>query len=139
MSYQQTINEIRSVAAAVNPEGRFDHGRIVDASQAFAGDYPVIWLYPFNTFVPTADENLDDNVLLIGFWAQDSPSSTTAEREAIIASMYDLAKQFFTQLQLSKLVRVNGKIQLEPQYQMYLGTVSGYAARLTYQNFTPCE
>jgi len=139
MSYQQTINEIRTVAQVVNPTGRFDHGRIIDVSQAFAGDYPVIWLYPFNTLMPTADEILDDNTLLLGFWFQDSPSSSNAEREEIIARAYDLAKQFFTQVQLSKVVRINGRIQLEPQYQMYSGTVSGYAARFTYQNYEPCE
>ncbi len=139
MSYLQTINEVRTVAQVVNPTGRFDHGRIIDVSQAFAGDYPVIWLYPFNTLTPNADEILDDSTLLIGFWQQDSPASTNAEREQIIGAMYDLAKQFFTQLQLNKLVRINGKVQLEPQYQMYSGTVSGYAARFNYQNFAPCE
>jgi hypothetical protein len=139
MSYQSTVNEIRAVANVINPTGRFDHGRIVDASAAFAGDYPLIWLYPFNTLLPLGDDSIDDNTLLVGFWVQDSPSSTNAEREANIAAMYDLCKQFFTQLGLSKIVRVSQRPTLEPQYQMYGGTVCGYAARFNYQNFSPCD
>lgn len=140
MSYLQTVNAVESAANTVNPTGMFDHGRVVDASQAFRGPFPVIWLYPMNTDIPSpgGPEFIDDNVLLIGFWKQDKPASTTAERKQIIADMDTLARAFLVQLVADKLIRIIGKIREEPQYQMYNGTVSGVALRLTYQNFAPC-
>jgi hypothetical protein len=139
MSFLQTVNAIRAAANTVNPTGRFDHGRIVDASQAFNGDYPVIWLYPVNIDLATGAEFIDDNTILIGFWAQDKPDTSTQERELLIAAMDDLCRQFFMLLQQNKLIRIPGKVRLEPQYFMYNGTVSGMAARFTYQNFDPCD
>jgi hypothetical protein len=138
MSYQQTVNEVRVVAQTINAEGTFDHGRIVDASAAFKVAMPVIWLYPFDMMGASGGEFIDDNMLLIGFWKQDSPKSLTSERESIIESMYQLSKQFTDLLQQNKLIRINGKIRREPQYQMYNGTVSGIAVQFTYQNFGPC-
>jgi hypothetical protein len=139
MSFIQTVNEIRGVANSVNPNGRFDHGRVVDASQAFKGAYPFIWLYPFNMDAASGGDFIDDNILLIGFWAQDKPSTSTADREVIIAAMDALAREFFAELQENKLIRILGKVRMEPQYQMYNGTVSGIAARFTYQNFAACD
>ena len=138
MSYQQTVNEIRATAETVNPDGTFDHGRIVDASQSFNVAFPYIHLYPFNVQGASGDDFIDDNTLLIGFWGQDSPDSSTLQREELIASMESLADQFLTLLQQNKLIRILGKIQKEPQYKMYNGHVSGWAVRFTYQNFTPC-
>lgn len=137
MSYQQTINEIRTVAQQVNHNGRFDHGRHVDLSQMFAGDYPFIYLYPININKAVDPEFIDTNVILLGFWMQDKPESTNAEREEIISQMDKLSDAFVNEIAELKQVKVSG-VSKEPQYQMYQGTLSGFAVRFNYQNFAPC-
>ncbi len=137
MSYQSTVNEIRSAATVVNPNGRFDHGRHVDLSQMFEGDHPIIYLYPF-TVTPGIDPDfIDSSVLLLGFFKQDRPDTSNEEREKIIAEMDVLSTSFLDTLIDMKLVKVSS-VTKEPQYQMYQGTISGYAVRLSYQNFSPC-
>lgn len=137
MSYQQTVNEIKAAAETVNPNGRFAHGRHVDLSQEFEGDYPFIYLYPM-TISPGVDPNfIDTNTIMLGFWMEDKPESTNTEREAIIAAMDALSTSFIEQLEDSKGVRITS-LTKEPQYQMYQGTLSGFAIRFQYQNFTPC-
>lgn len=138
MSYQQTVNEVRAAAIAVNPDGRFDHGRHVDLSQMFEGDYPFIYLYPFTIQDPAGEDFLVDSTLLVGFWMQDKPESTNAEREQLIAEMDVLSQAFLSKLKESKLVQIIGRPSREPQYSMYQGTLSGFAARFQYQNFDPC-
>lgn len=137
MSYQTTVNEIRTAAESVNPSGRFDHGRHVDLSQMSEGDYPFIYMYPININPAEDPDFIDSSIILIGFFRQDRPDTSNAEREAIIAEMDVLSDAFMTQLASSKLVKITNKNK-EPQYQMYQGTLSGFAVRFTYQNFTPC-
>ena len=137
MSYQQTVNEIRNAARTVNPNGRFDHGRHVDLSQMFEGDYPFIYLYPINTSPGVDPEFIDTNTILLGFWKQDKAESSNEEREKIISDMDALSTAFLEQIAELKGTRITA-VSKEPQYQMYQGTLSGFALRFTYQNFSPC-
>lgn len=138
MSYQSTVNEIRAAAiTALNGTGRFDHGRHIDLSQKFSGDYPFIFLYPITVTPADSPDFIDKNNLLIGFWMQDSPESSTIQREQIIAHMDVLSTAFMIVLADDSMVRVTN-VRKEPQYGMYAGTLSGFAIQLTYQNFTPC-
>jgi hypothetical protein len=68
---------------------------------------------------------------------QDRPDTSTLEREQIIAQMDMLSNQFFSELESNAKARVSGK-RKEPQYQMYQGTVSGFAIQFTYESFDPC-
>lgn len=137
MSYQTTVNEIRAAANNVNPTGRFDHGRYVDLSQGFDGEYPIIYLYPLNINPSHEPEFIDSSTVLMGFFQQDKPDTSNEERESIISEMDILSEAFIDSLSESKHVKITGKSK-EPQYQMYQGTLSGFALRFTYQNFTPC-
>lgn len=137
MSYQTTVNEIRAAALAVNPNGRFDHGRHVDLSQLFEGAYSMIYLYPINVNEAIDPEFINLSTIMLGFFAQDKPDTSTIEREAIIASMDVLSTAFLEQLSESKFVKITN-VTKEPQYQQYQGTISGFAVRFTYQNLTPC-
>lgn len=137
MSYQSTVTEIRTAAEAVNPHGRFMHGRHVDLSQDAEGCYPVIYLYPITTNRATDPEFIDSHNLTIGFWMEDKPDSSNEDRENIIAKMDQLSDEFLLVLEELRGSRISN-VQKEPQYQMYQGTLSGYAIRLTYQNFTAC-
>jgi hypothetical protein len=137
MSYQQTVNEIRAAAEAVNPDGRFSHGRHVDLSQMFEGYYSMIYLYPFTINQSVDPEFIDSSTLLMGFFAQDKPDTSNEEREQIIADMDELSELFIEQLVLNKYAKIT-QLTKEPQYQQYQGTISGFAVRFNYQNFTPC-
>lgn len=138
MSYQSTVNEIRAAAnTALNGSGRFDHGRHVDLSSKFDGDYPFIFLYPITITPPDSPGFIDRNSMLIGFWMEDKPDTSTLEREAIIAQMDLLSNIFLETLGDNSKVRITGQ-RKEPQYQMYQGTLSGFALQLTYENFTAC-
>lgn len=138
MSYQTTVNEIRAAAEAVNPNGRFINGRHLDISQAFDGAYSVICLYPININKVIDPEFIDSSVILLGFFKQDRPDTSNDEREQIIADMDELSDLFIEQLSENKLIKISN-ITKEPQFQQYLGTISGFAVRFNYQNFTPCE
>lgn len=143
MTYQITVDSIRTAALAAlgldgegNQFGRFVHGRIIDASQAYDGKYPLIVLYPFQIRQSVDPDFLDGSDLLVAFWKQDSAVSTPEDREAIISQMDTLSDLFLSNLTDNKYVRFSGVIK-EPQYQFYSGTLSGFALRMTYTNFDP--
>lgn len=136
--YVQTVNEIKAAAVAVNPHGRFDHGRTVDLSQSFDGYYPLIWLYPWNIQDPENSGFLYRHpVVLIGFWELDKPESNNEQRKEIIGRMEVLKDRF-----IAKLREDNKKFQIsnvvsEPLYQMHNGTLTGIGVKFVYQNFDP--
>jgi hypothetical protein len=138
MSYQSTVNQIRAAAtSALNGQGRFDHGRHVDISQKFDGEYPFIFLYPVTVVRPDSPGFINRGNILIGFWMQDRPDTSTLDREQIIAQMDTLSDVFITALELNDKSRITG-VRKEPQYQMYQGTVSGFAIQFTYENYDAC-
>lgn len=135
-NYQNIVNACR---AAVPSGERFIHGRLVDFSQGYTGTYPLITLLPFTITDAkgTPDGRFDSALLVIGFWKQDRPDTSPAEREALIAEMDLLSGAFLdnllarTDLQLSSILK-------EPQYQMFPGTLSGFAASFTLNLLAPC-
>lgn len=136
MSYKSTVQEIRSAALqALNGSGRFDHGRHADVSQKFEGDYPFINLYPID--ISPSDDFIDTNNILIGFYKQDRPDTSTVERENIIADMDTLCTIFMNILRNNDLVQVTNE-RREPIYHVYQGHLSGFAVQFTYRNFSKC-
>jgi hypothetical protein len=137
MSYLQTVSEIRAAAIHVNPNGTFDHGGHVDISQDFAKSTPFIYLYPIS-ITPGIEPNfIDNNTVLIGFWQQDKPHSSTEEREETLSEMDILSTAFINQLKDNNYVSVTN-VRKEPVYKHYQGHFSGFLVQFTYQNFTPC-
>lgn len=137
MSYLNTVQQIRTSAVAVNPNGSFDHGRIVDFSQNFDRKMPYIWLYPFTITDAGADDNLDSSTIIVGFFRQDRPDTSVQERETIIGEMDVLCSAFLEHLKENNTISVTG-VTREPQYGFHQGHVSGFACRFTYQNLAPC-
>jgi hypothetical protein len=125
--YQNIVTAVRNVANAINPTGRFDHGRMVDISQEFTGTYPYIYLYPFK-IVQGRNDYSTTRDLIVGFWVEDRPDTSVQEREALISQMDELSDSFIVELQDVLDVEVFEK---EPQYQMFNGTLSGYAVVFT--------
>ena len=136
--YKQTVNEIKVAAVTVNPNGRFEEGRVVDLSQKFKGSYPMIWLYPWRISDPDPRNFLYRHPLVIGFWEPDKPHSSVEERREIIHRMEVLKDLFVAKLKEQNPQHQISALFSEPQYQMHNQTVSGYAVSFTYENFSPC-
>jgi hypothetical protein len=139
-TYQAIVNEIRQASmACLENNGRFIHGRIVDASRVYEGKYPLIVLYPFIIRKGESEDNeiFDSTQLFMGFWMQDAPDTTEEQREAIIAEMDILSEVFLDSLRDSSTVRLSA-VDKEPQYQFYQATLSGFALRFNITTLTPC-
>lgn len=135
MSYQSTVDQLRAAAQVVNPDKTFISGRQVDFSQEFDGKFPAIHLAPFT--ITEATEALDSQDLLVGFWMQDAPDSNVDDREDIVRQMELMCRAFLAQLRTDNRIDIKGVV-MEPQFQMYNGTVSGFATKFTYYNLPPC-
>lgn len=127
LTYQNIVDLIRIVATAVNPSGTFVHARRSDGSLEYPGAMPQIHLYPFNI---SGNEGRQTE-LLIGFWQQDSPESSNEEREAIIAEMDILCREFLATLDDNYDTIQLTNIVSEPNYRQLAGTLSGYTLKFT--------
>lgn len=139
-TYQRIVDEIRNASTvALDNVGRFMHGRIVDASRVYDGEYPLIVLYPFTIRKADGEDNdaFDSTQLLLGFWKQDAPDTNELQREAIIAEMDTLSETFLDQLRDSSIIQISN-IDKEPQYQFYQGTLSGFAVRFSINVLQTC-
>jgi hypothetical protein len=122
------------------PEGaRFLHGRLIDFTQNYSGVYPLVTLLPFtlNDARSTPDAIFDSANVVVGFWEQDRPDTSPAEREATITAMDELSDAFLDAILESPAVKLTN-IQKEPQYQMFQATLSGFAVSFTLQLIAPC-
>ncbi len=138
MGYLETVQAVRLAAEAVNPQGSYYHGRRVDLSEKHRTKLPVIWLYPFNITDATTDQVMNTNNLLIGFWAQDKPSSSVIERETLIAQMDLLCTSFLRELRSNNQISIEN-VTREPQIQYYQGTLSGIAMSCNLLNVADCD
>lgn len=138
MAYQAIVDFLRDTAEAVNEDGTFIHGRKIDGSIEYNEPFPQIHLYPFTSTIDTSGGLVETANIVMGFWFQDAPDSSNAERESIIASADQLCQAFIQEIVEADGFDISG-IRTEPQYQTIHGTLSGYA--LTFQLKTaanPC-
>ena len=134
-NYQNIVNVCRDAT----PQGlRFIHGRLQDFTNEYSGTYPLVTLLPFTItdFRSTPDSVFDNSNILVGFWQQDSPDTTPSQREAIIAAMDNLSDTFIDNL-LDIGIKLSN-INKEPQYQMFQGTLSGFAISFRIDIIAPC-
>jgi hypothetical protein len=135
-NYQNIVNTCRD---AVPNNERFIHGRLIDFSQNYTGTYPLITLLPFTVTDSrsTPDGIFDNSNLILGFWMQDRPDTTPEQREEIIHQMDLLSDSFINNLLESSILKLTN-IRKEPQYQMFQGTLSGYAISFNLSLVSPC-
>jgi len=135
-NYQNIVDICRD---AVPNDLRFIHGRLVDFSQGYSGTYPLITLLPFTiTDARSTPDNIFDNAsLILGFWKQDSPDTTAEQREQLISETDLISDLFLNNILESNQIKLTN-IQKEPQYQMFQGTLSGYAISFTISLISPC-
>lgn len=130
MSYQGVVNIIRGVAQAVNPTGFFEHGRTWDASLNFDEGSPQIYLYPLTNTVDESNNYFETWSIVMGFFFQDAPDSTPAEREDIIANADDLLRSFIATISQVEGIAISG-VRAEPKYRQMAGTYSGMLLNFT--------
>lgn len=133
MAYQEIVNAVRNTVAELDGDVKFQNGLTVDASLFSVDNLPCVILFPFISNVDITNNFYESHNLLIGFYDQDTPSTSTEEREAIIARMDVLSRDFILRLDGNISGNITG-IRREPQYRQYAGTVSGYAIQLTVES-----
>jgi len=135
-NYQNIVDVCR---AATPNSMRFIHGRLVDFSQGYSGTYPLVTLLPFTVSDARGapDGVFDSANIVVGFWKEDRPDTTPEKREAIIAEMDLLSDIFLDSLLVPSTTKLTSILK-EPQYQMFQGTLSGFATSFTINLVSPC-
>lgn len=133
------INNFKAAALSVNPSGTNRHGRRDDRTLASISQVmPLIWMLPPRMSDPLPGEILFTTQMIIGFYMQDTPETSEAQREVIIDTMNILATQFIGALRLINKQYDVQRVTREPQYRMFSGTLSGVAISLNYLTTQPC-
>jgi hypothetical protein len=137
MTYQAIVDLIRNTAYIVNPTGHFVHGRRSDGSLDYNEPFPQIHLMPVRSSIDYSN-NTERSDIVILFWQQDSPESSNDEREAIIAQM-DVLSRNFLQLLYDEDILNLANVLRTPEYRQLAGTVSGYGISFTIVDKTSCN
>lgn len=124
MSYLNVVNSFRSIAAALNPSGVFEHCRSWDASLEFSSPNCHIFLYPLRWRTNKKAAFIDRYSVVMCFYFQDAPDSTNQQREIIIASAKNLWDSFYIQLDSVAGFQLD-EARAEPKYRTMTGTYSG--------------
>lgn len=128
MTYQEIVDIIRTTAGTVNTTGWFMHGRKTDFSLDYGKTFPQIALMPVRTtYHPEFTTN--QHGITMFFLDQDKPDTTPLQREAIVADMYVMAKDFIDTLYLS-MVDISD-VLMTPEYRILDATASGYGISFT--------
>src|SRR5687768_2384443 len=106
MSYKSTVDIIRTVANEVNPSGRFICGRLVDLSNRFNGDYPIIFLPSSFKTRKLNRSDFNESRIILAFIDQDKPDSDEEYREDLIDRMQTLSELFYSKITENKRVDV---------------------------------
>jgi len=128
MTYLETVAFIRGIAETVNTNGDFVHGRRVDGSAAYDGNFPMILLEPFITSKDLVKGSAVANISL-GFLFKDAAENTPEQREVIISQADAMCSAFEAELLESSVD--TGIVRESPFYLLFAGTVSGYLLSFT--------
>lgn len=130
MSYLAVVDIIKNISEGLNPNGVFLNGRKWDASLEFSGNNCQVYLYPMTSTVDLQNNYLETWNCLMGLYFQDAPDSTPEQRELIIASAGNLAKEILIALNDTESIQI-GQARLEPSYRQMAGTYTGYLMSFT--------
>jgi len=137
MTYNEVVTLVSSIAAAVNADGAFFHGRTFDTTLEYGSLWPQIHLYPFTQTDDLSNSAIVKSDLLIGFWKPDGHEKTMDEREQIISEMDVLSRAFTEAFKLSSGVQIIS-LRREPQYLTQMGVASGVAVQLVFNSKVSC-
>jgi hypothetical protein len=139
MTYEQTIELLRTTAESVAPNGTFVFGKKADASlvsQTTA--FPLIWLAPFREQTDRLKGNISRSIVLV-FLYQDTTNYTESDRQNLIQEAWQLKEDYMIALNntLPKVAAYLNEIAT-PEFMQLSGSVSGYSVQFTLQSKTPC-
>ena len=148
--HERIVNILRDTATIVNPDGRFIYGREVHNTI----DYPnmsqpsdqeakaLISLLPFQiTRTNNPDNNFDSAAISMVFSRSADVQDNAAKEEAIMNEMAALAETYvYLLIEASKPITYSlSDVQMQAEYQVWLGTASGYVVTFTFNIKQECE
>lgn len=143
--HSQIVSIIETSANAINPTGRFIYGReLNDTLNTIdpATVDPLISLLPFTITRNTSSDVVFNSAAISMVFSQqaDVIDDATAD-EAIMDSMATLAESFIDDLLGAdkKVTYFIENVQMQAEYQFWMGTNSGYVLTFTIQVTKPCE
>lgn len=142
--HSQIVTIIRDNANAVNPDGRFVYGReLHDTLDTVdpATTEPLISLLPFTITRNTSSDTVFNSANISMVFSQDADVDNNAsEDEAIMDAMATLAEAFIDRVLTpdKKITYFIENVQMQAEYQFWMGTNSGYVVTFTIQVTKPC-
>ncbi len=148
-AHQRTVEYLKGIGEAVNPNGRFIYGREVHGSFDYANNSkpnsespnPLISLLPFDISDANNPDNNFDSANISLIFTRSADVADNAEREeAIINEMSELAESF-------KMVLKEGEkpagfsvsnFRQQAEYLIHMGTNSGVVLTFTLFIMQPC-
>lgn len=130
MSYLAAVNLIKDISEAINPTGLFTHSDKWKAALNFNEVDRQICLYPITATVDQTHKFFESWTIGIGFYFQDSPSSSALEQQGLIATADDLVNEFMAVIAAVESVETRN-FRKEPIYRELDGTYSGYVITFT--------
>jgi hypothetical protein len=137
MTYNEVVTLVSNIAATVNTDGAFFHGRTFDTTLEFGSLWPQIHLYPFTQTDDLNNGSTNKSDLLIGFWKPDGHENTMEQREEIISDMDELSRLFTEEFKKSSGIQIIS-LRREPQYLTQMGVASGVAVQLVFNSKVSC-
>lgn len=148
--HERIVSVLRDTATIVNPEGRFIYGREVHNTL----DYPnmalpnadapetLISLLPFQITRTNSPDNNYDSASISMVFSRSADVQDNAEREeAILNQMAAVAENYIELLiTASKPITYSlSDVQMQAEYQVWMGTASGYVVTFTFSILKGCE
>jgi len=148
--HERIVSVLRDTATTVNAEGRFIYGREVHNTLDYpnmslassAEDKALISLLPFTiTRTNNPDNNYDSAAISMVFSRSADVQDNAAKEEAILNEMATLAETYVTTLiDASAPIAYNlSDVQMQAEYQVWMGTASGYVVTFTFNIIGDCE
>ena len=150
--HENVVNLLRDTASIINPSGRFIYGRELYSSFDYGNNSapnsnsvdskPIISLLPFSVTINNDPDTVYNNTSISMIFSRSADVADSASREeTILSEMASLAENFIFLLDnASKPITYTiGNVQMQPEYQFWRGTNSGYSVTFTLNMKQDCE
>ena len=148
--HERIVSVLRDTATIVNPEGRFIYGREVHNTLDYpnmslassAEDKALISLLPFTiTRTNNPDSSYDSAAISMVFSRSADVQDNAAREEEILNEMAALAETYiYLLIEASKPITYSlSDVQMQAEYQVWMGTASGYVVTFTFSIKQECE
>lgn len=144
--HERTVDFLRETAAIVNPNGRFIYGRELQnsfnsyptnstANSSKENSKPLISLLPFEISPSTSPDSSFDTASISLIFSRSADVADDASREEeIMNEMSEIAENFLLVInegQQKPILYDIENIRMQAEYQIWMGTNSGYVVTFT--------